>query len=117
MGRNVRTSDYENNTVTVNLFSLVLIFSLQVNHLSNSLVSLLLLPQLAESAKKHSSLSRIVIVSSETHGWFDLGVEKTGPNVLNYLNTPASFSETRYPWTKCTYNNSPTFSHESSTDT
>ncbi|KAK7689994.1 hypothetical protein QCA50_006636 [Cerrena zonata] len=74
--------------------------TVQINHLSNSLVSLLLLPRLAESAKKHSSLSRLVIVSSGVHEWVDLAAQKTGPNVLEYLNTPASFEDKRYPTTK-----------------
>ena len=77
--------------------------SVQINHLANSLAGLLLLPRLAESAKKHSSLSRLVIVSSETHGWVDLKAETTGPGkVLEYLNKPESFvGQGRYPTTKC----------------
>ncbi|KAK7690012.1 hypothetical protein QCA50_006654 [Cerrena zonata] len=74
--------------------------TVQINHLANSLVSLLLLPRLAETAKKHSSLSRLVIVSSETHEWVDLRVKRTGPNIFEYLNTPESFHEQRYPTTK-----------------
>lgn len=79
--------------------------STQVNHLSNSLVSLLLLPRLVESAKKHSSLSRLVIVSSGTHEWVDLSAQKTGSGkVLEYLNRPESFqAQVRYPTTKRTF--------------
>ncbi|KIJ64227.1 hypothetical protein HYDPIDRAFT_28664 [Hydnomerulius pinastri MD-312] len=43
--------------------------TLQVNHLSTALLSLLLLPGMIDTGKKSGSASRLVIVSSDVHYW------------------------------------------------
>ncbi|EIW75019.1 short-chain dehydrogenase [Coniophora puteana RWD-64-598 SS2] len=43
--------------------------ALQVNNLSTSLLSLLLLPRMAEAGKKSGKASRLAIVSSDVHYW------------------------------------------------
>ncbi|KAF7345429.1 hypothetical protein MVEN_01560900 [Mycena venus] len=46
--------------------------SLQVNCLSTPLLALLLLPTMIKTAQQHSTLPRIVVVSSEVHYWVDI---------------------------------------------
>ncbi|KAJ7780255.1 hypothetical protein DFH07DRAFT_1026479 [Mycena maculata] len=46
--------------------------SIQVNHLSTSLLALLLLPSMIKTAQEHSTLPRLVVVSSGAHYWFDI---------------------------------------------
>ncbi|KAF9552313.1 short-chain dehydrogenase [Agrocybe pediades] len=46
--------------------------SVQVNNMSTSLLALLLLPRMLDTAKKHNTIPRIVVVSSETHYWTQL---------------------------------------------
>ncbi|KAF9526086.1 NAD(P)-binding protein [Crepidotus variabilis] len=41
--------------------------SFQTNHLSPSLLAILLLPKMIETAKKHETTPRLVVVSSDTH--------------------------------------------------
>ncbi|KAF9526085.1 short-chain dehydrogenase [Crepidotus variabilis] len=43
--------------------------SFQTNHISPSLVAILLLPKLSETASKHQTVPRLVLVSSEVHYW------------------------------------------------
>ncbi|KAJ3556541.1 hypothetical protein NM688_g1969 [Phlebia brevispora] len=47
---------------------------LQINHLSTALLSILLLPNLARTARANGTLSRLVIVSSESHFWLKFDV-------------------------------------------
>ncbi|KAF9230053.1 hypothetical protein BU15DRAFT_26218, partial [Melanogaster broomeanus] len=49
--------------------------TIQVNHLSTALLSLLLLPRMIDTGKTFGSTSRLVIVSSEVHHWTALGDE------------------------------------------
>ncbi|KAJ6618970.1 hypothetical protein B0H10DRAFT_2164030 [Mycena sp. CBHHK59/15] len=79
--------------------------ALQVNCLSTPLVALLLLPLMIETAQEHSTLPRIVIVSSGTHYWVD--IEKSvceNPEVLKTLGSSeyctAKNMGYRYPLTK-----------------
>ncbi|KAJ7708899.1 hypothetical protein B0H17DRAFT_916458 [Mycena rosella] len=79
--------------------------SLQVNCLSTSLVALLLLPIMVKTAKEHSTLPRIVVVSSEVHYWytFEKGLSED-PEILKTLGsaeycTPKKMEE-RYILTK-----------------
>ncbi len=46
-----------------------LIFRLQVNDLSPSLLAILLLPHLKETAKQYRTVPRLVLVSSDVHYW------------------------------------------------
>ncbi|KAJ3507674.1 hypothetical protein NLJ89_g6175 [Agrocybe chaxingu] len=49
----------------------------QTNNLATSLLALLLLPRMLETAKQHNTLPRLVIVSSDVHYWSRLGSERT----------------------------------------
>ncbi|KAI0093262.1 hypothetical protein BDY19DRAFT_418080 [Irpex rosettiformis] len=59
-----------------------------VNHLSTSLLALLLLPNLVKAAEQHSSTSRLVIVGSETHFWtkFDTDLVNSDVGLLKKLS-------------------------------
>ncbi|KAF7364068.1 hypothetical protein MSAN_01065600 [Mycena sanguinolenta] len=71
--------------------------TLQVNHLSTSLVILRLLPRLFSTAKENRTISRIVVVSSEL--LYDVTVEKdarAGPEgILRTLANPQYLKNTR----------------------
>ncbi|KAI0812412.1 hypothetical protein BC629DRAFT_1589185 [Irpex lacteus] len=62
--------------------------TIHVNHLSTSLLSLLLLPNLVKAAEQNSSTSRLVIVGSETHFWtkFDSDLINSDVGILKRLN-------------------------------
>ncbi|CAL1707381.1 unnamed protein product [Somion occarium] len=64
---------------------------LQVNHLSLALLSLLLLPTLARTAQTSSGLSRLVIVSSDTHAWTTFDKDRIPGSVLETLNDVSFF--------------------------
>ncbi|KAJ7921228.1 hypothetical protein B0H13DRAFT_2318584 [Mycena leptocephala] len=61
---------------------------LQVNHLSTSLLALLLLPAMIKTAQQHSTLPRLVVVSSGALYWveFDKSVREN-PDMLKTLGT------------------------------
>ncbi|KAJ7731222.1 hypothetical protein B0H16DRAFT_1329416 [Mycena metata] len=62
--------------------------SLQVNDLSTSLVALRLLPAMIKTAHEHSTVPRLVVVSSETHHWVEIekGVYEN-PQILKTLGS------------------------------
>ncbi|TFY63392.1 hypothetical protein EVG20_g6340 [Dentipellis fragilis] len=61
--------------------------TLQVNDLSCTLLSLLLLPRLIESAKTSASRPRMVIVASEVHFWVKVNEEeRASPRILDKVN-------------------------------
>lgn len=61
--------------------------SLQVNHLSTALLSLLLLPRMARAAADGLSKPRLVIVSSEVHFWTKIPeIVTTTPHILQKMN-------------------------------
>ncbi|KAA1473873.1 hypothetical protein DENSPDRAFT_780602, partial [Dentipellis sp. KUC8613] len=61
--------------------------TLQVNDLSCTLLSLLLLPRLLESAKTSATRPRMVIVASEVHFWITVNdVERASPRILDKAN-------------------------------
>ncbi|KAL4250016.1 hypothetical protein ABKN59_005941 [Abortiporus biennis] len=75
--------------------------SVQVNHLSLALLTILLLPRLLETAKSHSHVSRIVSVSSKTHFWTTFKEERMPFNqVIHTLSSSDTPMEHRYPDTK-----------------
>jgi len=59
--------------------------TIQVNNLATSLLSLLLLPRMIQTAKDHSTTPRLVVVSSEMHYWAD--IEKKAVDSPNYFKT------------------------------
>ncbi|GJE88262.1 NAD(P)-dependent dehydrogenase [Phanerochaete sordida] len=80
--------------------------TIQVNHLSTALLSLLLLPNMASAAQKHQCNSRLVIVTSEVHFLVDIGneLQSSSKGILRTLSdrefcTPARFSK-RYEESK-----------------
>ncbi|KAJ7733420.1 hypothetical protein DFH07DRAFT_928832 [Mycena maculata] len=46
--------------------------SLQVNHLSITLLALLLLPSMIKTSREHATLPRLVVVSSGAHYWIEI---------------------------------------------
>jgi len=62
--------------------------TIQVNNLATSLLSLLLLPRMIQTAKDHSTTPRLVIVSSDVHYWAD--VERPALESPNFLKTLGS---------------------------
>lgn len=64
--------------------------SLQVNNISSSLLALLLLPRMLDTAKQFNTIPRIVIVSSEVHFWtsFEDKVFES-PNAFELLSSEA----------------------------
>ncbi|KAF7360243.1 hypothetical protein MVEN_00753100 [Mycena venus] len=79
--------------------------SLQVNSLSTSLVALLLLPAMIKTAQQHSTVPRLVVVSSEVHYW--VKIEKRvyeNPDMLKTLGSAEYCTDkamrTRYQLTK-----------------
>jgi len=62
--------------------------SLQVNDLSTSLLALLLLPVMVKTAEQHSTLPRLVVVSSGVHYWIE--IEKhvyENPDIIKTLGS------------------------------
>lgn len=81
--------------------------SLQVNHLSTSLLTFLLVPNLAKAASLHGSSSRVVIVSSGAAFASTFDEEFMKGDFLAKLNdkelcVPHMMAH-RYPDTKCEY--------------
>ncbi|KAF8211139.1 short-chain dehydrogenase [Mycena galopus ATCC 62051] len=79
--------------------------SLQVNHLSDSLLALLLLPAMINTAQQHSTTPRIVVVSSGMHYWVKMDKNVSGhPNILKTLGSAKYCTEKkmqdRYSLTK-----------------
>ncbi|KAF7345417.1 WW domain-containing oxidoreductase [Mycena venus] len=80
--------------------------SLQVNHLSTSLLALLLLPAMIRTAQRHSTTPRLVVVSSGAHHWVEVDKKLyENPDVLKtlggaeYCSNPKNM-QGRYPLTK-----------------
>lgn len=62
-------------------------YSLQVNYLSNALLTILLLPNLIKSSILDASRSRIVLVSSDAHYSLpSLDDFRNTPNILEAVN-------------------------------
>ncbi|KAJ7770638.1 hypothetical protein B0H16DRAFT_1410926 [Mycena metata] len=79
--------------------------SVQVNDLSTSLLALRLLPTMIKTAHKHSTVPRLVVVSSDNHHWIEK--EKSvseNPQILKTLGSSGyctkKVMESRYPLTK-----------------
>lgn len=72
--------------------------SLQVNNLSTSLLSLLLLPTMVRTARDYEVIPRLVIVSSEVHYWI-----KLPENILNEpkLFETLSLQDNFYKYAAC----------------
>lgn len=64
--------------------------TVQVNHLSTSLLSLLLLPVIKSTAKKTGKPSRLTLTSSEVHMWTKFH-ERKAPNILERMDEKDSF--------------------------
>lgn len=61
---------------------------LQVNDLSLSLLGILLLPRMLETAKRHQTTPRTVVVSSEVHYWTKIQEEVLkSPNAFDTLGS------------------------------
>jgi len=74
--------------------------TLQVNHLSNTLMILLLIPILRKTAKAHNSEPRVVVISSEVH-FIPKFAERKESNILDSLNDQSRTDMTeRYPVSK-----------------
>lgn len=62
--------------------------SLQVNHLSTSLLALLLLPAMIKTAQQHSTSPRLVVVSSDMHYWVKMDKNLSeNPDILKTLGS------------------------------
>lgn len=64
----------------------------QVNHFGTSLLSLLLLPSLTNTARNTGAPSRLTIVCSEVHFWTQF-TERKEPSILARLDEKASFQK------------------------
>ncbi|RUS15807.1 hypothetical protein BC937DRAFT_91973 [Endogone sp. FLAS-F59071] len=74
--------------------------TLQINHLSNMLLVLLLTPHLERTAKLDNTIARIVVVASEMH-FFTKFSQRTSEHPILALNDPLNFDTfERYPTTK-----------------
>lgn len=77
---------------------------LQVNHISAALLTLLLLPNLLQSAEKSGDLSRVTIVSSGNHATKKFTKEDIPGDILAHLNNEKFFEGKvllgRYPESK-----------------
>lgn len=86
---------------------IILSSSLQVNHLSTALLSLLLVPNMLKAAELHSSASRLVLVSSGLHFLVDIDRELVQSAILQTLGQKEFCTDAemrrRYPVTKRTY--------------
>ena len=74
--------------------------TITVNVISTFLLALLMLPKLKETSKKYNIQPRLIIVSSEVHGWTKFA-ERNATNVFNELSnkSTANMGE-RYPTSK-----------------
>lgn len=75
----VKKQNWERNGITGHEVTV------QVNHLSTALLSLLLLPPLKATAAKYGKPSKITITSSEVHMWTPFK-EHTAPKILDELD-------------------------------
>ncbi|KAJ7453066.1 hypothetical protein B0H11DRAFT_1927217 [Mycena galericulata] len=80
--------------------------SLQVNHLSTSLLALLLLPSMVNTAVRYGTLPRLVVVSSGPHHWPTIDKSlRENPEIIKtmgdaeYCTSPGGMRR-RYPITK-----------------
>ncbi|RUS30119.1 hypothetical protein BC938DRAFT_479832 [Jimgerdemannia flammicorona] len=74
--------------------------TLQVNHLSTMLLTLLLLPAIRRTTASLTWAPRIILLTSEVHYWADLP-ERTAPNILTTLNNSTAWdTANRYRVTK-----------------
>jgi len=74
--------------------------ALQVNHLANMLLILLLIPVLRKTAKDHKIEPRVLVVASEVHAWTTYP-ERVYNDPIAALNDPKRSSiKDRYPVTK-----------------
>lgn len=79
------------------------VFRLQVNNLSSSLLAILLLPRLLETAAREHTAPRIVMVTSEMHYWTELEDQVfNSPNAFDLLGskeycTPKSVRARKVP--------------------
>lgn len=71
--------------------------TLQVNVLASSMLALLLLPTMLETARRYHVMPRVVVVSSSVHYWLDPWDKKTleSPNVLKALSETKDFTPLR----------------------
>ncbi|KAH9479749.1 Short chain dehydrogenase sol3 [Psilocybe cubensis] len=81
--------------------------STKVNNLSTSLLTLLLLPRMLDTAQRYNTTPRIVIAASETHFWVELDKDViNSPNFFRTyahkeISTPCAFvANERYRGTK-----------------
>ncbi|KAI4168062.1 MAG: hypothetical protein LQ343_006695 [Gyalolechia ehrenbergii] len=75
----VKKQDYEQNSTTGHETTI------QVNHLATSLLSLLLLPPLRQTAARFGKPSRLTFTASEVHMWTQFK-EKTAPHIIKELD-------------------------------
>lgn len=62
--------------------------SLQITCLSTPLVALLLLPSMLKTTREHSTLPRLVVVSSEVHYWAAIDKSVTeNPDMLKTMGS------------------------------
>ncbi|KAF5345779.1 hypothetical protein D9758_011883 [Tetrapyrgos nigripes] len=78
---------------------------LQVNHLGPTLLALLLLPKMMETAKKHNTIPRFVSVASDNHHWIDIEKQVIeAPNSMELASSKEYCSPSvmagRYPASK-----------------
>ncbi|EPE36451.1 NAD(P)-binding Rossmann-fold containing protein [Glarea lozoyensis ATCC 20868] len=66
--------------------------NIQINHISTSLLSLLLLPILQATARKTNKPSRLTLVSSEGHFWTPFK-ERTAPSILTRMDEKETFRD------------------------
>ncbi|KAF4610727.1 hypothetical protein D9613_006657 [Agrocybe pediades] len=77
----------------------------QVNNLSTSLLALLLLPRMMETAEEHNTTPRLVVVSSEVHYWSKIDKKVIdAANPIKFYGSEDNFTrvdqKNRYPETK-----------------
>ncbi len=80
----VKKQEWETNKITGHETTV------QVNHLSTALLSLLLLPPMKATAAKLNKPSRMTLTSSEVHMWTQFK-ERTAPNILEELDDKANW--------------------------
>ena len=67
--------------------SVLVLYSLQVNHLATALLSLLLLPNLIRTGQANGTTSRLTIVSSDMHYWVNFGEDLLdAPSILQKMS-------------------------------
>lgn len=72
-------------------------YSVQVNYLALSLLALRLMPRMLDTARKYSTVPRLVVVSSEMHYWIrpkqDIPASADS-KIIEWFNDPRHFSST-----------------------